>query len=175
MPGYTAFLLSDAIRDSLLEVFAPSFDTVKADHITHHYGAEGFDDLFIPQEICVTHYIKDPDGLEALKVTVDGKANKPDGRPYHITWSLDKTQTLSPTIKELSSEQDDVCYKPQHANDLIKLCDDEENLPEGFTLKVLDFKIPASEIVPAFIAEDHTIHPLCGTKTQTPKRHTPKP
>jgi hypothetical protein len=64
----------------------------------------------------------DGEGIQALLVSVDGKKVKPDGFPYHITWSLDTSQPLSSEIAAFADEDQKVqTYKPQHSNALIAL------------------------------------------------------
>jgi len=89
MTAYTAFLLTNAARRSLLDRFPPLYSMVKADHITYRFGQQGFGDLFHPRAVEVIGMVDSGDGLQALIVTVNGQQYRPDGGPYHITWSLD--------------------------------------------------------------------------------------
>jgi len=40
--------------------------------------------------IKVVGYVDDGEGLEALVVSVNGSTERPDGKIYHITWSLNE-------------------------------------------------------------------------------------
>lgn len=120
MDGYTAFILSAAERRRLLDLFPPRYPAVKADHVTHRYGVSGFSDLFVPVSVEITGVADDGNGLEALSVTVDGRAARPDGRFYHITWSLDPGKAVPDSF--LSAEEREkggTVYRPVHSNLLI--------------------------------------------------------
>jgi hypothetical protein len=86
---YSAYVLDDASRDQLLAKFPPKYPKVIAHHIT--VQSPGTPDLEIPQpaKVKVIGYADSGDGLETLVASVDGKADRPDGKRYHITWSLD--------------------------------------------------------------------------------------
>lgn len=92
MIEYTAFLLSESIRKQLLSTIAANYSEVIADHITYQFGAKDFGSLFHPKVIEAHTIIDNQKGLQALAITVDGKQFRPDGSPYHITWSLDPLQ-----------------------------------------------------------------------------------
>jgi hypothetical protein len=51
----------------------------------------------------VVGYAYDEAGIEALVVEVDGSVVRPDGKTFHITWSLDR----------------EAGFKPVKSNDLI--------------------------------------------------------
>jgi hypothetical protein len=158
MSGYTAHILSEKIKEALLGVFEPRFETVKAHHITHRFGVDGFEDLKPAKEICVTHYIYDPNGIEALAVTIDGQSHKPDGLPYHITWSLNK----------------EAGFSAKDANDLVERALNGD-FSQELEIKLLDFKIPAEELTASFISADKTEHALECPKKSLGAPKTPKP
>lgn len=49
-----------------------------------------------PKEINVIGYVDDGKGLQALLVEIDGKVDRPDGKTYHITLSLDSLLGYKP-------------------------------------------------------------------------------
>ena len=75
-------------RARLLEVFAPVYPDVIAHHITHVFGVSDTHELPTGTTGTIIGVADDGEGVQALVVDM-GKA-RPDGKPYHITWSLDK-------------------------------------------------------------------------------------
>lgn len=121
MSKFTAFTLSQETRQALLNRFPPKYATLKADHITHRFGAEDLNDLFHPKTVEITGTVDDGYGLQALVVKVNGQSNKPDGRPYHITWSLDPTKEIPDELKSDKERLKNKAkkYKPVHSNNLL--------------------------------------------------------
>lgn len=101
--GYHAFELSNADRSKLAQTFPPKFSDFIGHHITVNRGAKSDQPLPEANSFKVVGYACDPDGIEALIVSVDGSTTRPDGRTYHITWSLDR----------------EAGFKPVSSNDLI--------------------------------------------------------
>lgn len=95
--GYLAYELDSASRAQLLEVFPPRFPDVIAHHITIQYGvAKPADDQLGERvSINVVGHAED-DSLEALVVEVLGRMERPDGKTYHCTWSLDRSKGRKP-------------------------------------------------------------------------------
>jgi hypothetical protein len=75
-------------REELLRRFPPRYADAIADHVTLRSGAGG-DPLPPRVEARIVGHADDGDSLEAMVVTVDGTADRPDGSTFHITWSLD--------------------------------------------------------------------------------------
>ena len=169
MTGYTAFLLSAALRRELRDKIPPAYPAVMADHITHRHGVEDFGDLFHPGKIEITGIADDGNGLQALIVKVDGKQYKPDGHPYHITWSLDPEKDTPP---EYSSSGK---YRPVHANDLVNAILNDPGHGYCYTPINPPLEITATS---ALISPNgdgtNTIKPL-PTATQTPPPPAPNP
>lgn len=102
--SYTAYALSQDTRQSLLTKFPPKYQKFIGSHITYQFGIKPTDTELPPQaQIKVIGYIDSGDGLEALVVSVNGSTTRPDGKTFHITWSLDPDM-----------------YKPVHTNDLLQ-------------------------------------------------------
>lgn len=61
-----------------------------AKHIT--LAGHAAEDAPLPTETDATviGHADDGEGLEALVVAIAGSARRPDGRVFHITWSLDR-------------------------------------------------------------------------------------
>ena len=103
MEGYTAYVLSQDTRNTLLSKFPPKYPKFIGSHITYQFGVkEGEAELPPEATIKVIGYVDSEDGLEALVVSINGTTTRPDGKMFHITWSLD------PKV-----------YKPVHSNDLL--------------------------------------------------------
>lgn len=100
---YLAYVLSDNSRELLSNRFPPKYTDFIGHHITTKFG--------VPKEtplppadvnIRVVGYINDPNGLEALVVSIDGETKNPNGSKYHITWSIDRSK-----------------FTPKDSNDLL--------------------------------------------------------
>jgi hypothetical protein len=116
MVEYTAFLLSKDIRKQLLSLIPSSYSDIIADHITFQFGATDFGPLFHPKQIEAYAVIDNHKGLQAIAVTVDGNKFRPDGGPYHITWSLNsslfKPVDSNSLIQDfLNNKLDDKCIQ----------------------------------------------------------------
>lgn len=91
---YTAYVLNEASRDLLKKRFPPKYSTFIGHHVTHEFGVD--DEVLswmepMPKgQIKVVGYVDDGEGLEALVVSVNGSTERPDGKTYHITWSLNE-------------------------------------------------------------------------------------
>ncbi len=99
---YTAYVLDDASRDALMKKFPPKYDKVVGHHITVEFGVPEGTEPPADAKLNVLGRVDSGDGLEALVVAVDGDRTRPDGKTYHVTWSLDPDK-----------------YKPVDSNDLI--------------------------------------------------------
>ena len=95
--GYIAFELDKKDRSHLLEKFPPKYSDVIGHHITYKFGVSS--DTKLPKgskNIEVVGYADDGDSIEALVVAVNGSTTRPDGKIYHITWSLDREKGRKP-------------------------------------------------------------------------------
>jgi hypothetical protein len=117
MSKYTAYLLTDETKRRLMARFAPTYPSIKADHITHRYPTDDFADLHWADRIEVIGVADDKNGLQALLIRVDGETERPDGNPYHITWSLDPDRLVPPFMRD---EDGAVPYESKHSNIMIK-------------------------------------------------------
>lgn len=101
--GYQAFEVDQASRSRLAQQFPPKFPEFIGHHITYKRGAKSDQPLPEATAFKVVGYACDDAGIEALVVEVDGTSTRPDGKVYHITWSLDR----------------EAGFKPVNSNDLI--------------------------------------------------------
>ena len=94
--SYWAYVLDEKSRAKLLKRFPPKFSDVIAHHVTVLFGKvlpTGFTDGD-NQDIDVIWYCSDS-SLEAVEVRA-GSNNRPDGKPFHITLSLDRAAGRKP-------------------------------------------------------------------------------
>jgi hypothetical protein len=95
--GYVAYVLGDPSRNLLAKRFPPKYPEFVGHHITVEFGVPK--DASLPfgdtADIEVVGYTED-DGIEALVVAVNGETKRPDGKTYHITWSLDRSKGRKP-------------------------------------------------------------------------------
>lgn len=94
---YTAYELDKKSRQLLAATFPPKYPDFIGHHITYKMVKKT--DMSLPSQpksIKVIGYADDGKGLEALVVEINGKTQRPDGKLYHITWSLDKSAGRKP-------------------------------------------------------------------------------
>ena len=103
--AYHAYVLSPESREALLKKHPPKYSEVIAHHVTHAFGVKKDDRKpDHPESVEVIGHIDDGKGVQAAVVKVDGKEFRPDGKRYHVTISIDRSQGR----------------KPVHSNDVIK-------------------------------------------------------
>lgn len=102
--GYQAFEISAASRAHLSQAFPPKFPEFIGHHITYKFGVPSDQPLPEATSFRVVGYGCNDEGLEALVVEVDGTTVRPDGKIFHITWSLDR----------------EAGFKPVNSNDLVR-------------------------------------------------------
>ena len=99
--GYTGYQINSNSRNYMLQHFSHKYKKVIAHHITYAFGVTES----LPPESKLTKvigYMDSTDGLEAFVVELNGKTTRPDGKFYHITYSLDPQK-----------------YKPKDSNTLL--------------------------------------------------------
>lgn len=94
--GYNGWEVSEASRAKLASIFTPKFSEFIGHHITNRFGIKSDSPLPEGKTFEVVGYACDDQGIEALVVAVDGSTQRPDGKTYHITWSLDRSQGFKP-------------------------------------------------------------------------------
>ena len=104
--SYEAYVLTKESRDKLASIFPPKHLRAIGHHVTHRFGVARCPNIPYGEQTHgwfeVVGYVEAP-GIEALVVAVTGKTERPDGKVYHVTWSLDPDQGR----------------KPAHSNDVI--------------------------------------------------------
>jgi hypothetical protein len=93
--GYSAYSVSKTSQKALKKLFKPENPEFIGDHITYKYPADPSEVPGMPKNVYVIGHASE-DGLEALVVSVNGKTARPDGNPYHITWSIDRSKGKKP-------------------------------------------------------------------------------
>jgi len=95
--SYYAYALPGAVREQLKDLFPPKFSDFIGHHVTVWFGGNPPAELVVGNKavIKVIGYASD-ESLEALVVAVDGEPDRPDGKVYHITWSLDRQKGRKP-------------------------------------------------------------------------------
>jgi len=99
---YTAYVLTNEAREKLAEKFPPKYEKFVGHHVTVQFGVPAGTEAPDPAIVRVIGRADSGDGLEALVVSVDGTQERPDGKTYHVTWSLDPGK-----------------YKPVDSNNLV--------------------------------------------------------
>lgn len=87
----TGWRLDRDDRRRLLARFRPLFPDVVADHVTLSAGIANAP-LPTARAGEVVGEVDDGAGIQALVVQVGGTTDRPDGKSYHITWSLDRAR-----------------------------------------------------------------------------------
>lgn len=106
--GYNGYLINSASRSYILQHFPAKYKKIIAHHITHAFGV--YEEIAPQIEMArVIGYADTGDGLEAFVVELDGKIKRPDGKIYHITYSLD-SEKYKP--KDSNSVIEKIGYKP---------------------------------------------------------------
>ena len=83
-------------RAMLLKRFPPVWPDVIADHVTLMPSSTEKNTVPEADHGKVVGHVNDGDGLQALVVEIDGTTVRPDGRTYHITWSIDRARGRKP-------------------------------------------------------------------------------
>ena len=93
--GYTGWELDQKEMGELRAILTPKFPDVIGHHITHTFGVGA--GAVLPLE--TTGYVYGyalGDGVEALIVEIGGTTVRPDGKTFHITWSIDRAAGKKP-------------------------------------------------------------------------------
>lgn len=102
---YSGWELPDAERTRLLSLFAPEFSDVIAHHVTREFGLPEGSAVPDGDTGVVLGIASNGTSVQALVVEINGTTRRPDGKVYHVTWSLDRA----------------LGAKPAHSNDVIAL------------------------------------------------------
>lgn len=84
----TGWELPESERDALLQIFAPRYATLVADHVTLRFRTDEDTPLPTARTGEVVGEADDGAGVQALVVRIGGTTDRGDGSHYHITWSL---------------------------------------------------------------------------------------
>jgi hypothetical protein len=109
---YSAYVLDETSREKLIKDYPPKYSSVVCHHITAEFGIKV--DSPLPKEshnIKVIGYLDDGKGIELFLVSVDGTMDRPDGKVYHITHSLDRSLGYTPADSNKVIEKDNSVTK----------------------------------------------------------------
>lgn len=83
--------LTRECRDTLLEQLPPAYARVVADHVT--LSIVGDTSPPPVETATIVGRADDGAGVEAMVVAVNGSTARPDGKVWHVTWSLAADRT----------------------------------------------------------------------------------
>lgn len=94
--AYIGWALPEAERERLLHLFPAAYPDVIAHHITLVHGVPL--DAPIPTVTAgkIVGVADDGERVQALVVAIVGQTQRPDGKTYHITWSIDRAKGAKP-------------------------------------------------------------------------------
>lgn len=96
--GYLAYKLTDKHHQALLSKYLQVQNPprkVFGHHVTHIFGVLDSREEHRSAIIELTGLYRDAN-FEVFTVKVNGKDTRPDGKPYHLTWSRSDGCTLGP-------------------------------------------------------------------------------
>lgn len=106
---YLAFVLDEAARANLMKLITPRYERKICHHVTLRFDlSKGLTDterdwLKNGVDVFLKGPVDDDKGVQCLRVSVNGKTDRPDGSFYHITHSLsnDRKPVESNKLKDL--------------------------------------------------------------------------
>lgn len=101
---YSAYVLSDKTRTELEKKYPPRYSKFVGHHVTIEFPVTSDAPTPLPARVKVLGIKDSGDGLEALVVSVDGEQFRPDGKRYHVTWSLEPDKYSPKDSNELLSD-----------------------------------------------------------------------
>jgi len=103
--GYAGWALDQHEINGLKGIFTPSYPDVLAHHVTLAFGVDK--DFPIPEveSAFLYGYVNDGAGVEAFVVEINGTLIRPDGKTYHITWSIDREAGAKPVHSNRAIEE----------------------------------------------------------------------
>jgi hypothetical protein len=93
--------------EELKAIFKPAFPDVLAHHVTQHFGVGEDHPLPTETEGFLYGYVNNKTGVEAFVVEVAGSTKRPDGKTYHVTWSIDRDKGFKPVDSNRAIESED--------------------------------------------------------------------
>lgn len=93
-----AFVVDQGDRARLAQQFPPKFADFIGHHVTHRFGVRPDPQATYGETVTVhvVGYACNDAGLEAFLVSVNGTTSRPDGKLYHLTWSLNRNAGFKP-------------------------------------------------------------------------------
>jgi hypothetical protein len=96
--AYCGWQITEDDRERLLACFPPMYCRTIAEHVTLALK----DTMPDEAEFVIVGYANDNKGVECFVVEVNGTTERPDGKTFHVTWSLEEER------------------KPKESNDLLQ-------------------------------------------------------
>lgn len=87
---YTAYVLTEEARKRLERLVPPKYSEFIGHHVTEQFGVPAGTPVPEMPVVRLVGVSDSEDGLQALVVSVNDTVRRPDGKSYHITWSLDR-------------------------------------------------------------------------------------
>jgi hypothetical protein len=122
---YSAFVLDAQSRLKILEKFSFRFQKSVGHHITYKFPCNKTDDILFSDNIRLVEYISD-DSLECFIVEIDNNNIRPDGRKFHLTWSLNQDRkpfesNLLITNEKVVGEKKNIIIDPITINCIFQI------------------------------------------------------
>jgi hypothetical protein len=117
---YSVFVLDEKSRLKVLEKFPFQFEKGIGHHITYRFPCNKTDEILFSDTIRLVEYVSD-DSLECFVAEIDGNNIRPDGRKFHLTWSLNQDRkpfesNLLITNKKIVGEKKNMIIEPISIN-----------------------------------------------------------
>lgn len=91
--SYSSYKLTEKSRDELLEMFPAVHPDVICDHVTFRFPDSGYPSPCKTAKL--VGYACD-DSVEAFVVEINGSTKRPDGKIFHLTYSIDREKGAKP-------------------------------------------------------------------------------
>lgn len=121
------YKISSEQKAELIKKFPPKYSKAFGDHITLKMGGIDAETPEAPDKIQIVGIVDDGNGLEAMIIKVNGELKRPDGKIFHMTWSLNPEGIASEKLDIMAKpgKEKQKPYKPIHSNGLVSRMIDE--------------------------------------------------
>lgn len=114
--GFNAYTFTDETKKTLLAALPPKYSTIAADHITQNFGVQTGTPIPEAKSAKIIGVADDDRGIQALVVEINGERIRPDGKPFHITWSYDPSKMAPAEFDPAPpGKQKAKTYRPMHS------------------------------------------------------------
>jgi hypothetical protein len=96
--AYSGWEISEKDRATLMGIMGAAYPDVIAHHITLRPFVRKDDPDELPPEVVAeaVGWADNGVGVQAIVVAINGSTKRPDGRTYHITWSINRAAGYKP-------------------------------------------------------------------------------